>query len=422
VKRLSLQLQIKMLKESLSAGVQLADILANSGYTFDSLIYRHNPPHPTELEPYQTLEDFAFSKHDVPVVSFFSGAGGLDLGFHAAGFHHLASFESNPLFCATLRSNRPSWKVFNQDLSERDHISAILDELLGTTYHFDGVFHGGPPCQTFSIAANQRFSKSGSNFKRVGFSHERLGTLLFDYIFYILRYRPRAFLIENVPGLAEIDAGVQLSQTLTLLSDAGYSISTPKVVNAMEYGVPQDRKRLIIVGARNSRGIPTLPRRSQSSLPVFKALEKPVDGLPNHVTREHTATSVLRYMELRCGQRDHMGRVDRLDPTRPSKTVIAGGTGGGGRSHLHPEIPRTLSAREGARIQTFPDDYEFCGPPARQMTQVGNAVPPIMAMKLARHIFEQFYLKPHARKALASRLVSEGDRMLRAKSDSAHHD
>ena len=101
------------------------------------------------------------------------------------------------------------------------------------------------------------------------------------------------------------------------------------------------------------------------------------------MTREHSAESVLRYMELAYGARDQLGRVDRLDPSRPSKTIIAGGTKGGGRSHLHPYFPRTLSVRESARLQTFPDDYLFTGPVARQFTQVGNAVPPVLAAQLA---------------------------------------
>ena len=88
-------------------------------------------------------------------------------------------------------------------------------------------------------------------------------------------------------------------------------------------------------------------------------------------------------MILEYGGRDKLGRVDRLDPRLPSKTVIAGGTKGGGRSHLHPFIPRTLSVRECARLQTFPDSYEFTGANARQFTQVGNAVPPLLAYKLA---------------------------------------
>ena len=83
--------------------------------------------------------------------------------------------------------------------------------------------------------------------------------------------------------------------------------------------------------------------------------------------------------------------MDRLDPTRPSKTVIAGGTNGGGRSHLHPEIPRTLSVRECARLQTFPDGYRFIGPTARQFTQVGNAVPPVLAATLATQIAKAYF-------------------------------
>ncbi len=96
-------------------------------------------------------------------------------------------------------------------------------------------------------------------------------------------------------------------------------------------------------------------------------------------------------MRLRYGQRDQLGRVDRLDPTLPSKTVIAGGTNGGGRSHLHPEIPRTLSVRECARLQTFPDDFVFLGPTARQFTQVGNAVPPVLAATIATAVAEAYF-------------------------------
>jgi len=96
-------------------------------------------------------------------------------------------------------------------------------------------------------------------------------------------------------------------------------------------------------------------------------------------------------MELNYGERDHLGRVDRLNPALPAKTIISGGSGGGGRSHLHPFIPRTLSPRESARLQTFPDDYIFLGHPARQFTQIGNAVPPLLALKLARSIYESIF-------------------------------
>ena len=110
-----------------------------------------------------------------------------------------------------------------------------------------------------------------------------------------------------------------------------------------------------------------------------------LEGALNHETRKHTAESVIRYARLPYGARDKTGRVDRLDPCRPSKTVIAGGAKGGGRSHLHP-FPRTISVRECARLQTFPDSHTFAGATARQFTQVGNAVPPVLAQKIAMQI------------------------------------
>ena len=130
------------------------------------------------------------------------------------------------------------------------------------------------------------------------------------------------------------------------------------------------------------------PQKQFSTVSSGKALEKSVEGLANNETREHKAESIERYMKLDYGERDKLGRVDRLNPMLPSKTVIAGGTKGGGRSHLHPYIPRTMSVRECARLQTFPDDFVFTGSPARQFTQVGNAVPPILAYQLAGQIFE----------------------------------
>lgn len=168
-------------------------------------------------------------------------------------------------------------------------------------------------------------------------------------------------------------------------------MADPTIINARKYGVPQSRARIFIIGWRNQGRHFQFPNESKSEVPSYLALQD-IDSLPNHITRKHKATSILRYMELQYGERDKLGRVDRLDPRLPSKTVIAGGNGGGGRSHLHPFIPRTLSPRESARLQTFPDDYVFCGSPARQLTQVGNAVPPLLAKKIANAIYENLFV------------------------------
>lgn len=395
--------QIELLRHCITSRLDLESELLKLGTGYDSLRYRNNDlsEHLFSANPervqYRTLEDYEFKRHGIPVVSFFSGAGGMDLGFERAGFNHLASIEINEIFCETLRKNRSRWTVLGPpihtgDIRNHDEFSYLLRQKVGISAPFEGVFHGGPPCQPFSIAANQRFSKNGENFKRVGFSHEQYGNLLFDFVWYIQQFQPRAFLIENVAGLMDMDAGGQITEAIQMLQNSGYDVTTPTVLNAADYSVPQNRMRVIICGSRSSKHI-ELPHKEALLVPCGAALEKTLSQVENHVTREHKADSIFRYMELRYGQRDQRGRVDRLHPYLASKTVIAGGVKGGGRSHLHPSIPRTLSVRECARLQTFPDNYVFHGPSARQFTQVGNAVPPILAMKLARAIYESAFRK-----------------------------
>lgn len=399
--KLDLNVQIDVLRHCIDAGIPLDLELGRLGLTYESLRYR-NDENTLNLfsESNDRQEGRLPSKEkapgrDIPVISFFSGAGGLDLGFEAAGFNHIAAIEINPLFCETLRRNRPNWSVLGPpihsgDIRNKDEYSHLLRQGLGITAPFEGVFIGGPPCQSFSIAANQRFSKSGDNFKRTGFDHADYGNLLFEFIWYIKEFRPRAFLIENVAGLLSVDDGVQVQRAVEELSAVGYQVQQPKVLNAASFGVPQYRQRVFLVGSRTG-DCPNFPRPDPVYVPCGKVLSLPIENIECHVTRMHRPESILRYMEMNYGQREPRGRVDRLDPNKPSKTVIAGGANGGGRSHLHPQIPRTLSVRESARIQTFPDDYIFCGPSARQFTQVGNAVPPLLAYKFAASIYSATY-------------------------------
>lgn len=389
-----LKRQIEMVKRCVDEGVDLASHLESIGWSYDDLQYENNFVPDTTNQGYYRLDDFKKKKKKIPVVSFFSGAGGLDLGFEAAGFSHLALVEKNETFCNTLRANRPKWNVygppeFSGDVSSFDEMVELLAKDVPAV-GFDGVFVGGPPCQPFSIAANQRFSKGGGNFKRIGFAHETNGNLLFEYIALIKHFKPRVFLIENVPGLIEVDGGEQLQRAYAELEEEGYTVNEPVVLMASEHYVPQQRVRLFIVGNRVGQQYKP-PQPTNQPLSCGAVFNLPLEGVENHITRRHSAESVLRYMKLDFGCRDHLGRVDRLNPLQPSKTVIAGGTAGGGRSHLHPYIPRTISVRECARLQTFPDDYIFTGAVARQFTQVGNAVPPILGAQLAASIFDSFY-------------------------------
>lgn len=382
--------QNSILQEAKTTKTDLPDLLKKRGLSYDALRYEEYCELPPEcLTPIESLDSIEKSSDKIPAVSFFSGAGGFDVGFSYAGFKNIISIEFNEICCNTLRANNPDKIVigppyYSGDISKREELADILIKH-GVTENFPGVFHGGPPCQSFSIAANQRFSKDDDNFKRKGFDDEEKGTLIFDYMWFIRRFRPAAFLIENVAGIMECDTDGRIKKALDALANSGYTITEPRVLNAANYGVPQNRMRWIVAGTRNNAKI-VLPEPADSVTPCGSVFLRSIENVENHITREHTAESIGRYMKLPYGGRDKLGRVDRLDPRLPSKTVIAGGTKGGGRSHLHPFAPRTLSVRECARLQTFPDNYIFTGANARQFTQVGNAVPPLLAYKLAMAI------------------------------------
>lgn len=388
--KLSLDEQQAILNYCISNNVPLQTELHRRGLTYDNLRYVEYGNLHISIGNNEILDDIDKPDGSIPAISFFSGAGGLDIGFAYAGFNNIASIEHNALSCATLRLNHPNTLVIGPpthagDISERETLAAILRREVGLTSPFDGVFHGGPPCQPFSIAANQRFRKIDSNFKRRGFDDEEKGNLLFDYLWFIEQFMPGAFVIENVAGIAELDSDNIVKEHLAHLSRLGYYLSSPTVINAAYYGVPQKRLRWIVMGTR-SGSEPIVPKPNRFPTPCYTVFQRPLMNVENHIVREHEAESIQRYMHLTYGKRDHPGRVDRLDPLHPSKTVIAGGTRGGGRSHLHPYVPRTLSVRECARLQTFPDDYIFTGAVARQFNQVGNAVPPLLAYKLALEV------------------------------------
>lgn len=393
MERLTYKKQSELLDYSVRKEIPFEEVLSRNGLDYNSLVYSDE----AKLEDF-TFPDFvpvnernAVAPH-IPCVSFFSGAGGLDLGFKYAGFDTIIDVEINGMFCDTLRANGAKKVLgppdFAGNMQDYDAVIARL-EAEGLPKNFPGVFHGGPPCQSFSIAANQRFSKSGENFKRTGFQHEKYGNLLFCYIKVITHFLPETFLIENVDGLLTIDGGEQVSRACEILRNAGYDVANPTVVNAADYGVPQKRMRTLIVGSR--KGTFLFPQKVSSPLPSGSVFKKPILTTESNIPRNHKAESVMRYMILAFGARDRLGRVDRLAPNLPSKTIIAGGTGGGGRSHLHPFIPRTMTVRECARLQTFPDDYTFTGPIARQFTQVGNAVPPVLGYEMACAIYRSIY-------------------------------
>lgn len=325
------------------------------------------------------------------VLSFFSGCGGLDEGFEAAGFQIPLAIESQEYATNTYRVNFPKTKVMGPPDHQGDISKLTGKEILkyaGLRRGEVDAIIGGPPCQPFSVAAAQRFLKTDSKFKRLGFQDKKRGTLLVKFVKIILDIQPRFFLIENVPGIATIDDGKQVALVRKMVEAEGYHFSGPYVVNVADFGIPQNRKRALFIGSKKIKDF-GIPKSTLPSASVAQALVGVTGNLPNHQTRIHDQKTLARYTKLKIGEREPLGRVDRLDPFKPSKTIIAGGSNGGGRSHLHPYVARTLSVRESARLQTFNDNFVFTGAIARQFTQVGNAVPPLFAEIIARYVLEK---------------------------------
>lgn len=307
-------------------------------------------------------------------VSLFSGGGGLDLGFERAGFDVSVCVDIDPVSCATLRYNRPSWNVECSDIRDFD----------ASPYRGVDVVAGGPPCQGFSSAGK-------------GNPLDPRNFLWREYMRVVEQVNPRAVVFENVSALTHKRNGDHLSGLMKSLGARGYDFAYG-VLNAADYGVPQARRRLIVIGVRDAFAtlpMPTTPRHSTVWDAIGDLATHAPDLALNHEPNDHAAHVVERWAALAPGESDPSYRRARLDPNKPSVTIRAGGGYGKNGDHLggfhppiHPTLPRQLTVREAARIQSFPDDWHFCGPKTIQGRQVGNAVPVKLAEAIADHVAE----------------------------------
>ena len=306
------------------------------------------------------------------VLSLFSGGGGLDLGFELAGAETVACVDNDHESCKTLRFNRPQWDVFEGDI--RDYVPSVND--------IDVVI-GGPPCQGFSSAGKGNPSDPRNFLWR-------------EYFRVVDAVKPRAVVIENVSALTHKRNGDHLSGIISALEESGYHFAMG-VLNAADFGVPQARRRLIVIGLRDA--IPTLPEPTTPGEPrtVKEAIGDlefaPYDEEFSHVPPRHAKHVAERWDRLAPGEVDPNYRRGRLDYDKPSVTIRAGGGYGPRGDHLagfhppiHPTQPRQLTVREAARIQSFPDDWILQGSKTAQGRQIGNAVPVGLAEAVARHV------------------------------------
>jgi DNA (cytosine-5)-methyltransferase 1 len=327
-------------------------------------------------------------------LELFAGAGGLALGLEYAGFTSEGLIEKDKNACKTLRANRPDWNVIEADVTQLD---------FEPYYHQLDLLAGGFPCQAFSYAG-----------KRLGFQDVR-GTLFYEFARAIENARPKAFLMENVKGLTTHDQGRTMVTMLEVLRDLGYEVIAPKVLKAVEYGVPQKRERLFIVGIRSDlylkpgftfewpkpegviytmadalkagRLYPVdVPMSPGKSYPPDKAkvlAMVPPGGnwtdLPDEVAKAYMGKQYYQ-----TGGRTGVAR--RMAWDEPCLTVICS-PAQKQTERCHPEETRPLRVRECARIQAFPDSWAFMGSVTSQYRQIGNAVPPTLAKAVGKSIY-----------------------------------
>ncbi len=346
-------------------------------------------------------------------ISLFSGAGGFDLGIEASGFTTRLCTDVDYHSCQTLLNNK--FKLLNQNkvfkylhdanIVQKDIKNYSTDDILNDaklSKYEVSLIYGGPPCQSFSVFG-----------QRKGMDDPR-GTLLWDYLRIIREINPQCFIFENVAGLLTIDEGRIFNsfKDELALDDNGqkiYNISS-YLLDTVNFGVPEFRSRVIVFGCKSKKISPpkwthasSIEKITDILLPpvtVDQALhglpQSPNPIIPNHIGRLHGEAVIERYRALSFGERDPKTRINRLNPKKPSFTIVVGSDKGGGKGHVHPYCPREVTPRESARIQTFPDFWEFSGSSRHPIRQIGNAVPPVFASVLGSHVMHEVFGRTNA--------------------------
>ena len=365
------------------------------------------------------------------VIDLFSGCGGLALGFKWANFNTLLASDVDENCEKTYRFNFPKVPFIREDLRNistkqiENHINKTIDVVIG-----------GPPCQGFSLA----------NKNRNKVKNDPRNELFYEFVRVVTDLQPKAFVMENVRGLLSMQKGkvIQLMKEEFENAGLGYRVDY-KVLLASDYGVPQNRQRVIMIGIRKDLGTePGFPIKTYdkpvtvweaiSDLPQIKASEgeekmtyqtepqnayqafmrQSSSAVCNHVAMRHTKRLIDRFQVIKAGQslahvpQEHAAvkrgkpnekskivfsqNNQRLHADRPAPTIAASFQS----NFIHPYLHRNFTAREGARLQSFPDDFIFQGMRTKmswekglsQYQQIGNAVPPVLGYTIANKIRE----------------------------------
>ncbi len=339
------------------------------------------------------------------MIDLFSGVGGLSLGFEMAGFTVVLANEYDKSIAQAYVKNRPHTKMIIDDITKLP----IKEVFLPYKGKID-LIAGGPPCQGFSQKGKRKTIHDERNF-------------LFKYFYEVVAMvQPKYFVMENVPNLFTAENGYFKKEIIDLFEGIGYTISAD-ILNAADFGVPQNRKRAIIIGKLGNE-VPELPNRTAKAVTIWDAIsdlaylnsgegeekqkyiyepqseyQKKMransEYLYNHVATKHSEMALERLRLIP----PNMGK-EVLPPEHRTKSIYSGtwsrmlkdevsitittrfDTPSSGR-FTHPFLNRAITVREAARIQSFPDSFIFYGNKCSQMKQVGNAVPPLLSKAIA---------------------------------------
>ena len=351
------------------------------------------------------------SKRKYKVLDLFCGCGGISEGYHLAGFDIAGGIDFNEYATITFKHNFKNAKVYNID------ITTFPEEEIRNSFGDVDIVVGGPPCQGFSTA--NRYQKEMDDPRN---------KLFFEYIRFVQNIHPKVIMIENVRGLLTRDNGYAINRIKDILGAEEYNISYA-ILDASEYGVPQNRKRAIIIGIKKDYknvyfNFQNIVKKDKTTvddaigeLYLFencndgdKTINTPANSplrrfyrRKDNIIKDHDIVYPAEKVQERIKhvpqggnwqfvpeelwpnnrKNRHSSAYKRLDPKTQSCTID---TGNAHSNYFHPLYNRIPTIRESARLQSFPDEFEFQGPRGSKYRQIGNAVPPLLAKAIAEEI------------------------------------
>ncbi len=349
----------------------------------------------------------------IRVVDFFCGCGGTSKGLEQAGMIVLAGIDCDSNAGATFQLNFPKAKFLNEDISKL--YSPSLKHLIPEKRNFPLLFSACAPCQPFT---KQNTTKPEEDKRKT----------LIDHLHrFINAYIPEYFFLENVPGLQNIseDEG-PLARLIKLLNKRGYKLKK-RIIKSQDYGVPQYRRRLVLIASKSAEiDFPRIthgPNADENyssvwnwigDLPRIKA-GKEHPEIKNHRAAQLSDTNLKRIKATPIGgnragwpkklwlncHKEYSGHTDvygRMLKDKPASALTTRCISLSNGRYGHPTQNRAISVREAARLQTFPDDFAFVGSLNSMASQIGNAVPALLASEFGLHFYQHFNKTNHKRK------------------------